>query len=213
MIRSEFKYWIIPLAFKDLNLQKLNLTEKEIAQFIKSVFGRLISNLQIRWSHVTPSRIVARGEVAEIFSYDDPKTILQAKFSMPFCLAMTVLDRRVKPSHFEDAKLSDPKVRKLMEKIKLYVHPDMQDKSGLSQEFALVKVRLKDGREYVEKMEDSKRKGSKLNPLSWEELTSKYIDCAQQVLDAAAIDRSMEILERLEDVPNIRELMTLYNRS
>lgn len=70
----------------------------------------------------------------------DPRDELQAKFSLPFCLAAAVVHQDVGYRAFEDAILFDPAIRGLMGRVTLQTQPTM----GRIE--TLVRVRTRDGR-------------------------------------------------------------------
>jgi 2-methylcitrate dehydratase PrpD len=49
--------------------------------------------------------------------------------------------------------------------------------------------------------------GHPKNPLSWEKLAAKYRSCARQGgVDEQALSRSLEMLTRIEEIADVREL-------
>jgi 2-methylcitrate dehydratase PrpD len=72
-----------------------------------------------------------------------------------------------------------------------------------------VKVRLKNGKEYSRQVIIDK--GSPQNPLTKEELSLKYRDCASTVLSSQDIAKSFELAANLERVEDIAELTNIVN--
>lgn len=70
----------------------------------------------------------------------DPRDELQAKFSLPYCLATAIIHRDVSYRAFDDKTLFDPTVRATMARVSLQTRPEM----GRIE--TLVRVRTKDGR-------------------------------------------------------------------
>jgi 2-methylcitrate dehydratase PrpD len=142
--------------------------------------------------------------------YAEPKTALQAKFSMQFCLAILLLERKAGLSQFTDAKVREPKVVELMKRITLYVDPELTKSVPLEwvDKTTTVKVKLKDGREY--------KRTADLRRLTWDELTSKYEECAGRVLSESKVRQSIDLLtnlEKLDDVKSLMELIRIGNSS
>jgi hypothetical protein len=73
---------------------------------------------------------------------------------------------------------------------------------------ATVKVFLKDGKVLETTVE--KARGNPANPMSLEEIQGKYKDCCKGVLADDATERSLALLQRLDQVSSIRELMACY---
>lgn len=76
---------------------------------------------------IAPNNIVeiecrTSSGLLHILIYSHPKTALEGKFSLEFCVAITLIDGEVSLKQFTDEKVKDSAVQQLMEKIK-YVHP------------------------------------------------------------------------------------------
>jgi len=54
-----------------------------------------------------------------------PKSGLQGKFSLQYCLARSLLEGQVVLGHFTDDAVGDPRIGEIMEKIKVAPHPEM----------------------------------------------------------------------------------------
>jgi 2-methylcitrate dehydratase PrpD len=70
----------------------------------------------------------------------DPRDELQAKFSLPFCLATAVVNRDVSYRAFDEKTLFDPAVRGTMARVSLETRPEI----GRIQ--TLIRVRTRDGK-------------------------------------------------------------------
>jgi len=137
--------------------------------------------------------------------YTDPKNALQAKFSIQFCLAMMLLERKMKLAYFTDSKVRDPKTVDLMRRIHLYVDPELTKTVPLQwvDKTTTVKVKMKDGREF-ERTADLRR-------MTWDELTSKYVECASLLLPESKVTESIDVLANLEELGNLNPLMELLH--
>ncbi|MBI4193490.1 MAG: MmgE/PrpD family protein [Betaproteobacteria bacterium] len=79
----------------------------------------------------------------------DPRDELQAKFSLPFCLAAGVVHRDVSHRAFDEKTLRDPTVRRMMERVSLETRQEI----GRIQ--TLVRIRTRDG-QVLERMGERK---------------------------------------------------------
>jgi 2-methylcitrate dehydratase PrpD len=70
----------------------------------------------------------------------DPRDELQAKFSLPYCLATAIIHRDVSYRAFDDETLFDPTVRATMARVSLQTRPE------IGRIETLVRVRTRDGR-------------------------------------------------------------------
>ena len=152
---------------------------------------------------------VVRIEVAvdriapTILIHDRPATGLEAKFSMPYCVAAAVLHGRVGLETFDDTAVRDPEVTALLPRITMRVDPAFDNGApALTQ--SRVRITLRDGRE-VGAAADGAR-GYPEKPASAAELTDKFMSCAQRTLPRSASERALEILRRLASLRDVQEL-------
>jgi 2-methylcitrate dehydratase PrpD len=142
-----------------------------------------------------------------VLAYHAPRNSLEGKFSMEFAMAIALLDRAAGLEQFTDSKVLAAETQQLMKRVHMYIHPEQRTRQSLESEFALVTVRLHDGREYSHRVD--KPKGYPENPLTREQLLTKYRDCASSVMSPRDVDRSIELLAGLERLEDLIELMTL----
>lgn len=148
---------------------------------------------------------VGTGPVGPIMLFRHrPERGTEGKFSMPFVMAVSAVDGKVTIDSFKDEKLGDPRIRRIIERTKMYVAEEFADKS-IDEAPAIVKVVLADGREYVKKVIHPL--GSPQNPMTVEQVVEKYRDCTLRALPPRQVERSLEMLWKLEQLPDIRELI------
>ncbi|MBT9131869.1 MAG: 2-methylcitrate dehydratase [Syntrophomonadaceae bacterium] len=141
----------------------------------------------------------------QVLIHSHPKTALEGKFSLEFCVAIAVIDGEVSLRQFTDEKVKDSAVQQLMKKIK-YVHPPEMG-SGLVEIRGEVVVRLQNGKVYSRKVDIAK--GNPKNPLSWQDLTNKYRDCVRLSLSLEDTNRVLDLISHLDSVNSIAELMDI----
>lgn len=135
------------------------------------------------------------------FRYLNPKTDLEAKYSLNYSLAVSLLDGKLGIEQFSLEKITDPKTQEVLNKVKHVPQPFNQDEY-------MVKVRLKNGREYSYGVKHNKGL-ARVNPLTQKELEAKYRICASRVLAPDKVERSIWIMENLEEIKDITELMDI----
>jgi len=140
-----------------------------------------------------------------ILSYHSPKTETEAKFSMEYCIARAVIDRRLGLEQFTLKKVNDLQVKNFEKRIKFTIHPQLQNEEGFG--FTTVNVLLNNGNKLSETI--TKPKGTPVTTLSEEELVEKYIECTKSVLSEQNIKKSIDILKNLEKIENIEELISV----
>lgn len=138
-----------------------------------------------------------------------PKTGLEAKFSLQYCLARALLEGKVVLGHFRDDSIHEPQVRKTMEKIKVAPHPAMDWKS--TEHFgAEVSVELRSGEKLKAYQERALGRGPEI-PLPEPLLHAKFIDCWTQALSRTAGQELMDKVQALERLPDTRILFRLLS--
>ena len=139
--------------------------------------------------------------------YSDVKTPLEGKFSLPFCVAIALKERKVGLAEFTEEKVLDPRIQALMRRVKVEFAPDLIEGEGKvgSDTASEVILKIKNGTCHTYRV--NKAKGTPEVPLSRDELISKYKECAHLVLSEKKTEKSIQLLENLEDVVDIVELM------
>ena len=135
----------------------------------------------------------------------DPKSGLDAKFSVQYCLARATLQGQIRLEDFEADAHDDPTVRALMTRVHAAPHPD----AGTANEQALgaeVRVTLDTGEVIAKKVGAALGRGPD-NPLPAGALASKFVNCAGRALPLAAVARLQQMLENLEAAPSIKTVV------
>jgi 2-methylcitrate dehydratase PrpD len=145
------------------------------------------------------------AHVTKVMTYPRAHTGLEGKFSLPYCLAVAVCDQRVGIRQFADARVSDPQVQELSSRVQI-LHPyDATEWDTGELLPCIVRVRLKDGR--VLEGSAGAPRGDPDNPLTWEQIADKYRDCARELLSEGDVGQTLDLMHRLEELPNLSEVM------
>jgi 2-methylcitrate dehydratase PrpD len=137
----------------------------------------------------------------------DPRTPLQAKFSIQYATARALADGAVRLRDFEGDAVMEERVRRLLPRITTGPHPDMPDDSP-NQFGAEVTVTTTDGRRLSRRVDHLVCRGGD-DPMSTEELFEKFADCAGRSLPPDRIAPLFDRLGALETVPDVRQLTPL----
>lgn len=100
-------------------------------------------------------------------------TIASAKMSIPYGVAIGLLKGKAGLAEFSDQYIDEPVVRKLLNKISVISDHELTDVFP-EKTVAIVSVKLKDGSEFSEKVEQPK--GEPENPLTQAEFEQRFID-------------------------------------
>jgi 2-methylcitrate dehydratase PrpD len=131
----------------------------------------------------------------------EPKTMSEAKFSLPYCLATALIYGKVGLAEFSEERLTDPKTLTLSRKVRLMV-----DQEYLNARLGPAKVTLRttDGEEFSCRVDVPK--GYPLNPISKEELEQKFRSLASLALPGRQV---FEIVRTVNGLENLNELEPL----
>jgi 2-methylcitrate dehydratase PrpD len=130
-----------------------------------------------------------------------PATALEAKFSLEYCVAAALLDGRVGRDAFTDAAVKRPQVRDVMSRVQIV-------EAGERMNFpieGIAEVRVTTPAGDISARVETPR-GDPRRPLSWDELAAKFRDCAAEVLPAGRVENVIALIERLDELPDVREL-------
>jgi 2-methylcitrate dehydratase PrpD len=142
----------------------------------------------------------------EVLIHTRPQTGLEGKFSMQYCMAAALLDKRIGLLSFSDEKVRRPAAQQLFERVTMTLHPEAQHKGTSGEELPVtVTVTLRDGRTLRESVQHSK--GHPANPLTAVALQDKFEDCAYGVLARQDLRQVIELVQGLEQVDDIGTLM------
>lgn len=139
--------------------------------------------------------------------HSNPQTGLEGKFSLEFCIALALQERRVSLRHFTDSKVKDPKIRELIGRIKKEVTEEAGGK-GTEYPTAIMTVHMKNGKKYPCRV--NRRKGSPLHPLSAQEVTDKFMECAQLNYSADQSRRILDSVMSIDKVEDVGDLIRLF---
>jgi 2-methylcitrate dehydratase PrpD len=134
-----------------------------------------------------------------------PTTGEEAKFSIPYCVALALLNGNVKRKDFIAEAISEPLVIRLMNLITLKPNPDIRKDNG--QRPARVVLGLKNGKNLTGKARF--RKGDPENPLTDREIEDKFKDLTAPVWGP---DVSSKIWDFIPDLIHIRDVRAWWRK-
>jgi 2-methylcitrate dehydratase PrpD len=172
---------------------------------------RLIHEHDIKASDVKHVRIGTNSNMPNALIHHRPQDELQAKFSMEFCMAILLLDRKAGLGEFTDATTQRDDVKAMIEKVD-FVIDERAEKAGYHKMTTIIDITLNDGR--VIHGEADFGKGSPANPMSYEEVADKFRDNAAHArLARAAADEVVSLVRDLESQPSLERLMALVAKA
>jgi 2-methylcitrate dehydratase PrpD len=137
----------------------------------------------------------------------DPKSPLDAKFSVQYCMARAFLDRRVTIEHFDGTAYRDPAVRKLLARV--HAAPYTTAQFPAENHFgAEVRVQLRGGKALSGKTDQPFGRTTD-NPLPASLLKEKFDNCAARALPKERIAALYSAIQGFENLTDARELTAI----
>ena len=167
---------------------------------------------ELVWEHdvlpeqVEEVRLGTSSNVLHALRYPEPANHLEAKFSIPFCLAVIILKRRAGIQEFTDHLVQEPETRHMMQRVSAHLDPGIEAQ-GFQRIRSLVQVKLKDGRTLSR--EASVSRGTPERPMTRPELEEKLAQCAHGIIPEGKAGAIPRLLYRIENVDDLQQLATL----
>ena len=133
-----------------------------------------------------------------------PQTGLEAKFSMPYTIARSILDPRIGSETFTDKQVKDERAQALTRRVKMYVHEGIEKSWKMGSRPVNVRINFRDGRVLERQVDISK--GNPEVAMTPQELSIKFEDCARLSLDPAAMKAATRALQEIETLTAISDL-------
>ncbi len=135
-----------------------------------------------------------------------PGTRETADHSLPFIIAAALIDGTISEKSFDEERLHDPRIAKLMAGMTLREKPEFTQLHPVKWP-CRIEVMTKDGQKHMASVEYFK--GHAKNPLSDKEVEHKFRELTDGRLAAGQADRILETVWRLETLPDIGQLIDL----
>lgn len=133
-----------------------------------------------------------------------PKTLFDAKMSLPFCLAVAAYERKAGEREFTAELLEDPRLSSLAERVT--VEADDAMSRVFPQEWpAHVQVALRDGRSFERLVPYPK--GEPEAPMTESEIREKFHDLATVAVAEAAVKPIIQAVQDLDRSPGVGPLL------
>ncbi len=152
-----------------------------------------VEHIDARVGHMAPGLATRRH----------PKKGLEGKFSYQHGMACMLVDGHAYPQQFTDAKVNDPLIIALRDRI------DVSEDPALPRRAAAVTVTLKDGTSHSVTTEFAL--GTPGNPMSDGQIEDKFRALAKEILPPEKIDLLAQCLWSIEDAGSMGELTALLS--
>jgi 2-methylcitrate dehydratase PrpD len=161
----------------------------------------------VRKHSLSPGRIAAVESLThprrlEHTNRPDPKTSVDAKFSVQYVLARAATDGHIAIEHFEGDAFRDAGVRKLMSRVRAapYTTENFPEDNHFA---AQVTVTTTDGARLVARVDQPHGRTS-ANPLSREALKVKFDNCARRALPDGRVEQLYAAIGEFDKLKDVR---------
>jgi 2-methylcitrate dehydratase PrpD len=131
-----------------------------------------------------------------------PKDLMMAQYSIPFCVALSLYFDPTDPDSFDDKKLKDKKILAMMRKVRLKVDHEIERKGW--DRAARVTVVLANKQRHSALVVHFK--GTPKNPMSQSEIEDKARKLTRALLPARQLERLVEAVENLEKIDDVSRI-------
>ena len=167
----------------------------------------LVHQHKLRPARVASVESLTHARRLEHTNRPDPKSSIDAKFSVQYVLARAITDGKLVIEHFEGDAFRDARVREVMGRIRAapYTTEHFPEDNHFG---AQVTVRTTDGQTLVGKVDQPHGRTS-ANPLSAEALKVKFDNCARRVLPEARVARLHAAIQEIEKLKDVRAVTAI----
>ena len=131
----------------------------------------------------------------------NPKTLVDAQFSMPFGAAVAMIYGKAFLSEYTLENIESARVKEMMGRVSCVENPELE-KVFPRQWPASVELVTEDGRKFSTRVDYPK--GDPENPLTWEELISKFDDLTSTIYPAERKRKLVAQVRALEQEPSMK---------
>jgi 2-methylcitrate dehydratase PrpD len=135
-----------------------------------------------------------------------PETAVDAKFSLPFCVALAAAHGEIRIKDFTPTALKDQRVLAMASKV-----VPVEDSSAdwkTNSPIGRVEIVTREGRTFERRGDNIP--GSPEAPMTWDDLAQKFRDCAAAAavpVAAPGIEKAVELVARLETLADVAEVI------
>tara|TARA_B100000749_G_scaffold204103_1_gene159523 strand:- start:64 stop:1425 length:1362 start_codon:yes stop_codon:yes gene_type:complete len=189
-------------SIKQFPLGQYSQTVAQAALEVRELYGQPEEIAQVNISTLQTAVNIMAGDPEKW----TPKNRETADHSMPYTAAVALMFGTVESRHFDDEFLKDPDLLELVSKVTVSVSNEANARApeAMLCDFEVV---TKSGEEHS--VQVAYHKGHYKNPLTDNEVDTKFRSLAQEHLPAEQVDILLDRLWHLEDVQNVGDLIRL----
>ena len=183
-------------------------TEALTHTHLSCVLNAMIGN-NLEYSDVKEVKVTCFAQAYDIL-FDPtkyrPESRETADHSLPYCMAVAMVDKKITTDSFSDEKLNDPRIYEVIDKI--IGEPSQEfEKMFPAKQPSRVVVTTNDGRMFEEYLEYPK--GDPREPMTMDDLENKFNSLAGDKFDASAKKQLKETIFNCEEMNAVEFMETL----
>jgi len=188
----EETWWLLTNGFKPFACCRATQPSTQAARKLADrVAGKKIAKVKAR---VHPNALVTAGKL-------NPRTPLEGKFSVPFCISMGLRGYRAVYTDFTEATMQDQAVMELVPRVEL------EAVQGQAPHSAYLDVYLESGEVLQEKTDVVL--GHPDNPMGWDDLLVKFQGLVEPMLGAKKTEALYQVIRRFDEPGSLAKLTPL----
>ncbi len=169
---------------------------------------KIVKEHKVKWEDVAEIKVEVIARAADILG--DPAKYRPtgketADHSLPYSLAVGLMDGMVTPLQFKDERIRDPRLIPLMDKIKVVPNDEFE---ALFPKFqpSRVTITLNDGKSFQQRVDVPK--GDPRDPMTQDEIKVKFDALAAGIIGQKKCDESAKLIMAMEHEPKVDRLIS-----
>ena len=180
------------------------LTHSPITATLQIVRDHDLAAEDIQEVHI--ESIARAADILSDPSKYEPDSKETADHSLPYCIAAALVDHKVTPQQFTEAKIHDKRLRAQLRKVKVTANAEFE-KLFPAQQSTRVTITTTAGKKFTTRVDVPK--GDPRDPMTPEELQIKFDALAEPVMSAARRTKLRDAVFGLERLERVGDLMAL----
>ena len=162
-------------------------------------------------SHIRRVRPRVSPRHAEVMPYHQPRTGLEAKFSLEATVALGLIHGRVGIAELTDAAVNAADVQALIAKTEMIETADDDPEFANGARADFIEVELDDGTVLVSD-EVTRHRGHGRNPMSTDELWHKFAGCVAGRMDGERARAAFDTMQKVDSLASASEIPTIAEK-
>ncbi len=166
----------------------------------------LVVKHDIKPQQVARIRVRTSENMHHTLLHHRPRSELEAKFSMEFCLAALLLERRCGLNQFNDTYMNRPEVQRALALVEYTTFDESEARvKGYNIVTSFIEIVLTGGKTIAARADHGK--GNIADPMSEAEVAAKFRECAEYAhWPSAKAERAIDMVLHLDGLADVREL-------